>query len=453
MKIKKVLVANRGEIAVRIIRACHELDIPTVAVYSEGDTDSLHVKMADEAFCIGPAAPNKSYNNITSVVATAELSGANAIHPGFGFLAENPKFAQICEENNIIFIGPSSKNISLMGNKSEARKTLISKKIATTPGSEGTISDAKEAMIIAKKIGFPVIVKASAGGGGKGMRIVEKESELEKMMNIAQQEAKSAFDNDEVYLEKYIKAPRHIEVQILADKHGNAIHLFERNCSIQRRHQKLIEESPSPALSNEVRKKLGDTAVKIVKAIGYENAGTIEFLMDDKDNFYFMEMNTRIQVEHTVSEEVTGIDLIKEQIRVASGEKLANKQKDISIHKHAIEFRINAENWAKGFMPCPGTITLFQPPGGIGIRVDTHIYQGYSVPPFYDSMLAKLIVSAPTREEAIARSRRALHEFVIEGVATTIPFHLEVLDNKVFQKGKFSTHFLEEQNLLKPPTK
>lgn len=439
---KKLLIANRGEIAVRIIRACKEMGIKTVAVYSEIDKDSLHVKLADEAFCIGPAAPSQSYLNIHSIVSVAEVTGAEAIHPGYGFLAENAHFAEVCEAHNIVFVGPTVDNIKSMGDKAVAKDTMIKANVPVVPGSDGVISDLSLALKVADEIKYPVIIKASAGGGGKGMRVANNKEEAEKFTTMAQQEALSAFGNADVYLEKYIVRPRHIEIQILADSFGNVIHLGERDCSVQRRHQKLIEESPSSALTSELREIMGLAAVNAAKAVNYEGAGTVEFLLDVDNSFYFMEMNTRIQVEHSVTEMVTGVDLIKEQIRVAAGEKLSYTQEDISVCGHAIEMRINAEDFEKGFMPSPGKISLFLPSGGPGVRVDTHIYPGYSVPPNYDSMLAKLIVWGKTREEAIARGLRALDEFVIDGVKTVIPFHQIVLKNEYFVKGDIYTDFI-----------
>lgn len=444
---KKVLIANRGEIAIRVIRACKELGVKSVAVFSEADRDCLHVKLADEAYCIGPAAPNKSYLNIPAIISAAEVSGAEAIHPGYGFLSENSYFSEVCAANKIVFIGATPENIQLMGNKNEARRTMQKYNVPTVPGSKDIVHSEAELSEMASSVGYPLMIKASSGGGGKGMRIVKSENELFEMFRLATMEAKSSFGNGDVYIEKYVEEPRHIEFQILSDKHGNAVHLGERDCSIQRRHQKLIEEAPSPFLDETLRQKMGDAAVAAVKAIHYQGAGTIEFLVDKNKNFYFMEMNTRIQVEHPVTETITGIDLIKEQIIIAATNKLNLKQTDIRISGHAIEFRINAEDYRKNFMPSPGKINLFLPPGGIGIRLDTHLYPGYSIPPYYDSMMAKLITSGKNREEALARARRALEEFVIDGVPTTIPFHLKVLQNPHFIKGDFDTSFIEKYML------
>ncbi|MGE4169699.1 MAG: acetyl-CoA carboxylase biotin carboxylase subunit [Candidatus Margulisiibacteriota bacterium] len=441
---KKVLIANRSEIALRIIRACKELGIKSVAVYSEADQDSLHVKMADEAICIGPASPKESYLNIPAIISAAELSGAQAIHPGYGFLAENPYFSEVCKANNIVFIGASAENIRLMGNKSEAKKTMRKLKVPTVPGSEGVISTEKELLAIAKETGYPLMIKASAGGGGKGMRIVRDSSQLKEMYNLAVNEAQSAFGNGDVYVEKYIEEPRHIEIQILSDKHGNAVHLGERDCSIQRRHQKLIEESPSPILDEKLRKKMGDSAVTVAKALKYQGAGTIEFLVDKHKNYYFMEMNTRIQVEHPVTEMVTNVDLVKEQILIAATGKLSLKQKDIAFHGHAIELRINAEDFRRNFAPCPGKIDLYLPAGGPGIRIDSHMYPGYVVPPYYDSLLGKLIIWGKDREEALQRAERAIDEFILDGVPTTLAFHNLVIQHPLFRKGQFDTGFVEK---------
>lgn len=444
---KKILVANRGEIAVRVIRACKELKIPVVAVYSEADKHSLHVQLADEAYCIGPAPSSESYLKISNIIAVAEMCGATAIHPGYGFLAENAKFADVCTSNKIKFIGPSVEAIIGMGDKANAKKTMRAANVPCVPGSEGVIKTVAEALLIAEETGYPLLIKASAGGGGKGMRVVEKAKDLENAYKMASEEAKNCFGNGEVYIEKYILKPRHIEMQIMADRHGNVVWLGERDCSIQRRHQKLIEEAPSTFITEEVRQQMGAASVKAAKAVDYEGAGTIEFLVDKDMNFYFMEMNTRIQVEHCVTEMVTGIDLIKEQIRVAAGEKLSIKQEDILVDRHAIELRINAEDWEKDFRPSPGEITLFLPAGGPGVRVDTHIFQGYNVPAVYDSMLAKLIVSGRDRKEAIERAERALDEFVIDGIKTTIPFHKIVLANKHFIDGDVQTDFIEKKVL------
>jgi len=445
---KKILIANRGEIAVRIIRACRELGVKTVAVYSEVDKSSLHVELADEAFCIGPAAPQLSYLNIPAIISVAEVTGADAIHPGYGFLAENAKFAEVCSAHKINFIGPTVENIRLMGEKATARETMIAAKVPVVPGSDGIVDGIEPVLALAQKTGYPIIIKASAGGGGKGMRVAQNDEEAQKFLVTAQAEAKSAFGNADVYVEKYLVEPRHIEFQILADTYGNVIHLGERDCSIQRRHQKLIEEAPSPALNPDLRRRMGESAVLAAKAVNYVGAGTIEFLLDHDNNYYFMEMNTRIQVEHCVTEMVTGIDLIKEQIKIASGDKLTISQDDVKINGHAIEFRINCEDFYKGFIPVPGTINLFLPPGGPGVRVDTHIYPGYKVPSNYDSMLAKLIVWGRTRAEAIARGERALDEFIIDGVPTVIPFHQKVLANAFYRKGEVYTDFVPRRILI-----
>ena len=444
---KRILIANRGEIAVRIIRACRELEIEAIAVYSEADQDSLHVYLADEAYCIGPRQSAESYLNMTSILTTALAVGADAIHPGYGFLAENPVFADRCKEHGIVFIGPSADAIRRMGAKSVARETMEAAGVPIVPGTDGLIEDNRKALTIAEQIGYPVIVKASAGGGGKGMRVANNENELEKAISMAKNEAETAFGDSGVYLEKYIEDPRHIEIQIIADSFGNVVHLGERDCSIQRRHQKLIEEAPSPALDESLRRKMGEAAMKAAAAVDYCGAGTVEFLLDKHKNFYFMEMNTRIQVEHPVTELVTGIDLIKEQILVAAGEALSFSQDAIELNGWAIECRINAENPDKNFMPSPGKIETYFAPGGFGVRVDSAAYQGYTISPFYDSMVAKLIVHGKTREEAIARMKRALHEFVIEGVDTTIPFHLRLLEHTAFKSGEFDTKFLEKHKV------
>ncbi|MFH1541812.1 MAG: acetyl-CoA carboxylase biotin carboxylase subunit [bacterium] len=441
---KKILIANRGEIAVRIIRAAKELGIATVAVYSEADKDSLHVKIADEAYCIGPAAPNKSYLNVPSIISVAEVTGVDAIHPGYGFLAENSKFVEICQASGIKFIGPSIDAMQRMGDKATAKKTMKAAGVPVVPGSEGTISDENEALKIAEKIGFPVIIKATAGGGGRGMRLAWEKKDFIHLMRTARTEADVAFGNPEVYIEKYVEEPRHIEVQVMADEHGNVIHLGERDCSIQRRHQKLVEEAPSPVIDHRARKKIGDAAVKAAKAVNYHGAGTIEFLYDKHGNFYFMEMNTRVQVEHPVTEMVTNVDIIQLQILVAAGEKLNLRQSDIQIHGHAIECRINAENHEKNFMPSPGTIKAYLAPGGLGVRIDSHAYSGYVIQPHYDSLIAKIIVKGKTRAEAIAKMARALDEYVIDGIHTTIPFHLKVLKNEAFRSGDVTTKFIEE---------
>ncbi len=441
---EKILIANRGEIAVRIIRACRELGIKTVAVYSEADREALHTQLADEAICIGPAPSQKSYLDIKSVISAAVITKANAIHPGFGFLSENPTFAQVCEDSNIILIGPTSDMIEAMGNKSKARKTMIEAGVPVVPGSDGIVKDTKDAAKIAERIEYPLIVKASSGGGGKGMRVVWNESELEKNFIMAQKEAMASFNDDSMYMERYVVNPKHIEFQILADEMGNTVHLGERDCSIQRRHQKIVEEAPSAALTPELRKAMGQVAVKAAKAIGYRNAGTVEFLLEESGEFFFMEMNTRIQVEHPITEMITGVDLIKKMIEIASGKPLGFTQKDVNLSGHAIECRINAENPAKGFRPSPGKIGYLHMPGGKGIRIDSAIYTGYSVPPLYDSMLAKLIVHGDTREEAILKMNSALGEFVVEGIDTNIDFHMDILHDEDFIKGEYNTGFIEK---------
>lgn len=440
---KKILIANRGEIAVRIIRACREMGIQTVAVYSEADRDCLHTLLADEAICIGPAASSQSYLNMEQILAATVALKADAIHPGFGFLSENARFAKLCAECNIAFIGPSAEIISRMGNKSEARRTMIEAGVPVVPGSKDPVHKAEEALEMAKTIGFPVMIKASSGGGGKGMRISRGEEDFIENFNAAQLESVKGFSDDTMYLERYVEKPRHIEFQIMADKHGNVIHLGERDCSIQRRHQKVLEESPCEVISDDLRRRMGETAVRAAKAVGYENAGTIEFLLDKNQEFYFMEMNTRIQVEHPVTEMVTGLDLIKEQIRVAAGEPLSVTQDQVKIKGHAIECRINAENPEKHFMPSPGLITNLHTPGGNGVRVDSHIYCDYKVPANYDSMLMKLIVYDKDRAHAIAKMRSALGELVIEGIDTNVNFQYEILENEAFQKGDTDTGFIE----------
>lgn len=440
----KILIANRGEIAVRIIRACREMGIQTVAVYSEADKDCLHTLLADEAICIGPAVSGQSYLNMERILAATVAMKADAIHPGFGFLSENAKFAKLCAECNITFIGPSAEIISKMGNKSEARKTMMEAGVPVVPGSKEPVHTAQDGLEMAKTIGFPVMIKASSGGGGKGMRISRSAGDFTELFNAAQMESVKGFSDDTMYIEKYIEKPRHVEFQIMADKHGSVVHLGERDCSIQRRHQKVLEEAPCDVISPELRRRMGDTAVRAAKAVGYENAGTIEFLLDKDRNFYFMEMNTRIQVEHPVTEMVTGMDLIKEQIRVAAGEPLSVTQEDVTIKGHAIECRINAENPSKNFMPCPGLITNVHIPGGNGVRVDTHIYSDYKVPANYDSMLMKLIVYDKDRESAIAKMRSALGEVVIEGIETNINFQYEILENDAFQEGDTDTSFIEK---------
>ncbi len=442
---KKILIANRGEIALRIIRSCKELGIKTVAVHSTADNHSLHVHFADEDICIGPPNSKLSYLNMKSILSAAELTNADAIHPGYGFLSENAKFAEMCQENRMTFIGPSPDAIRSMGDKSSAKATMKAAGVPTIPGSEGLVTTLKDALAAAEVVGYPVIVKATAGGGGRGMRVALNEAELNKLYPVATSEALACFGNGSLYLERYFTEPRHVEIQLMGDRHGNMVHLGERDCSIQRRHQKLIEESPSPAVTPEIRAKMGEVAVAGAKGAGYYNAGTIEFLFDNKDkSFYFMEMNTRIQVEHPVTEYVTGIDLVRAQIQVAAGEKLEFSQKTVEFKGNSIECRINAEDPFNDFKPCPGTITEFHLPGGIGIRVDTHCYSGYVVPSNYDSMIAKLIVHAPTRKEAIARMLRALDEFVIVGVKTTIPLHKKILSHPLFAKGDYSTKFLEQ---------
>ncbi|TNF52416.1 acetyl-CoA carboxylase biotin carboxylase subunit [bacterium] len=442
---KKVLIANRGEIAVRVHRACQELGIKTVAVYSDADRDSLHVRLADEAICIGPAASYQSYLNIPAIISAAEITDAEAIHPGYGFLAENPHFEEACITSGITFIGPSPDNIRLGGDKAKARQRMKRKGIPVVPGSDGPLHDEDAVRQIIKKIGVPAILKASAGGGGKGMRIVENEKNISDAFHMAQREALAAFGNGELYIEKYIPEMRHIEVQILADNKGSVVHLGERDCSIQRRHQKLIEEAPYIFSNKVFRKKIGELAVKAARAMRYRNAGTVEFIVDNEENIYFMEINTRIQVEHPVTEMITGIDIIKEQIQLATGEPLSFRQQDIKFSGHSMECRINAEDPDK-FTPCPGKITSFIPPGGPGVRVDTSGYSGWLVPAHYDSLIAKLITHGKDREEAIMRMRRALKEFIIEGIKTTIPFYQRILDEPDFLSGNFTTHFLEKLN-------
>ncbi|EMT47202.1 MULTISPECIES: acetyl-CoA carboxylase biotin carboxylase subunit [Anoxybacillus] len=447
--IKKLLIANRGEIAVRIIRACKELGIETVAVFSEADREALHVQLADEAYCIGPKTSKDSYLNFTNIMSVATLTQCDAIHPGYGFLAENADFAELCRECNITFVGPSPEAITKMGTKDVARETMRQAGVPIVPGSQGIIESVDEAIALANEIGYPVIIKATAGGGGKGIRVARNEQELMKGITITQQEAATAFGNPGVYIEKYIEDFRHVEIQVLADTYGNVIHLGERDCTIQRRLQKLLEETPSPVLDEHMRQQMGEAAVKAAQAVQYTGAGTVEFIYDYRNRqFYFMEMNTRIQVEHPVTEMVTGVDLIKEQIRVASGEKLSLKQEDVTFNGWSIECRINAENPSKNFMPSAGKIQMYLPPGGFGVRVDSAVYPGYTIPPYYDSMIAKLIVHAPTREEAIARMKRALSEFVIEGVHTTIPFHLKLLEHEKFVEGNFNTKFLETYDVM-----
>jgi acetyl-CoA carboxylase, biotin carboxylase subunit len=439
--ISKVLIANRGEIALRIILACKELGIETVAVHSEADRDSLHVKYADEDVCIGPALSKQSYLNISSIIAAAEITGADAVHPGYGFLAENAHFAEILRECGIAFIGPSSEAIRLMGDKAKARETAKNAGTPVLPGSDGPVRTSEEAKVVASGIGYPIILKASAGGGGRGMRICWNEDTLVRAFDTARNEADRAFGVPDVYMEKYLERPRHVEIQVFGDSHGRLVHLGERECSIQRRHQKLIEESPSPAVSEDLRRRMGEAALLVARSVNYENAGTVEFLLDG-DDFYFMEMNTRIQVEHAVTEEVTGLDLVKEQILVAAGDRLSFPE-EVEMKRHAIEFRINAED-PETFGPQPGRITAFHPPGGPGVRVDTAVYRDYVIPPHYDSMIAKLIVYGKDRSEAIARGRRALQQFTIEGVKTLIPLHLQILESDAFREGNLSTRFMEE---------
>ncbi|MGE5551786.1 MAG: acetyl-CoA carboxylase biotin carboxylase subunit [Bacteroidota bacterium] len=440
---QKILIANRGEIALRVIRACRELGVATVAIYSEADRDSLHVRSADEAFCVGPAPTNRSYANIPNIISAATLAGVDAIHPGYGMLAENARFAEICETHQIKFIGPSAHAIELMGDKAAAKKTMKQAGVPVIPGSDGPVADEAEALAVAREAGFPVMIKASAGGGGRGIRVVRDESELSHAFHAAQSEAEAAFGNPELYVEKLVECARHIEVQILADEAGHAVHLGERDCSVQRRHQKMIEESPSVAVDAATRASLGAAAVRGALAAGYSNAGTIEFLFDRNGRFYFMEMNTRIQVEHPVTELVTGVDLVKEQLRIAAGEPLDLTQDDVCLRGHAIECRINAEDPNRNFMPRPGRIEFYHLPGGPGIRVDSFLYAGYTVPPHYDSMIAKVIAWGRDRGEAIARMRRALEEMVIDGIPTTIPFYLEVLSDPAFLQGEVSTGFVE----------
>ncbi len=447
---KKILIANRGEIALRIIRVCKQFNIKTVAVYSEADRDSLHVRFADEAVCIGPPSSKESYLKIPRIIAAAEITAADAIHPGYGFLAENASFAEICTTSGIKFIGPTPQMITSMGDKALAKETMKKAGVPVVPGSDGVVKSVGEAIEVAKSIGFPVILKAVAGGGGRGMRIVREEAELENAFKTASHEAEQGFSNPDLYVEKYIEQPRHIEVQVFGDEHGNVIHLGERDCSVQRRHQKLIEESPSPFVDELLRKKMGEAAIKGCKAVNYVNAGTIEFLVDKNKNFYFMEMNTRIQVEHPVTEQVTGHDLIKLQLRVAAGEKLPKRK--IAQRGHAMECRINAEDPYHNFRPSPGRITDFHMPGGFGVRVDTHSYAGYEVPRYYDSLIAKLIVYAQTREGAINKMASALDEFTVEGIKTTIPFHRAVMQDPRFRSGKFDTSFLESFQFKAPVT-
>ncbi len=438
---KKILIANRGEIALRVIRTAHEMGIKTVAVYSTADKESLHVRFADEAVCIGPPTSRDSYLNIPNIISAAEITNADAIHPGYGFLSENARFSKICSDHGIKFIGATPEQIEKMGDKSMAKETMKIAGVPTIPGSEGLLDSIVEAKRIAKKIKYPVILKATAGGGGRGMRIVWKEEDLENAWDSARQEAAAAFGNDGMYMEKYIEEPRHIEIQVIGDQYGRVVHLSERDCSVQRRHQKLVEETPSPFMTQELRDEMGDAAVKAAKAVNYEGCGTVEFLVDKHRNFYFMEMNTRIQVEHPITEEVIDYDLIREQIKVAAGVPISGK--NYYPMMHAIECRINAEDIKNNFRPSPGTITTFHAPGGHGVRLDTHAYAGYTIPPNYDSMIAKLITIAQTREEAIAKMKRALHEFVIDGIKTTIPFHKKLMEHPDFVSGNYTTKFLE----------
>ena len=448
---KKVLIANRGEIALRVIRACRELGLQTVAVYSEADRESLHVRFADDDVCIGPPPGRLSYLKIPNLIAAAEITGADAIHPGYGFLAENAEFADTCRASNITFIGPTGEQIRLMGDKATARRLAQDAGVPTVPGSPGTIDDPDQALVFAGEIGFPVIIKATAGGGGKGMRIAHDAEQFVQLFGLAQNEALAAFGNGSVYVEKYLEHPRHVEIQVLGDTHGKVVHLGERDCSVQRRHQKLIEESPSPALDGDLRRRMGDAAVALASNIGYLGAGTLEFLLDTDGKFYFMEMNTRIQVEHPVTEMVTSFDLVKEQIRIAAGEPISYLGDGTRLRGHAIECRINAEDPYRNFQPSPGLITAYHPPGGPGVRVDTHVYAGYTVPPYYDSLLAKVIVHGNTRQEALSRMGQALDSFILEGVTTTIPFLARVIRHPDFVRGQVDTRFLErEAGLLQP---
>ena len=443
-KIKKILIANRGEIALRIIRTCREMGIQTVAVYSDADADSLHVRFADEAVCIGPGQSKESYLNIPRIIAAAEITNADAVHPGYGFLAENAEFSDICKESKLIFIGPDAAMINAMGNKSFAKETMRAAGVPVVPGSGGVVETVEEAKKLAEEIGVPIMIKASAGGGGKGMRIVKSLDEVEKAFQTASSEAEIAFGNGDVYIEKFVENPRHVEIQVLGDKFGNIIHLGERDCSVQRRHQKLIEESPSPIVDEDLRQRMGEAAILGAKSVNYLGAGTVEFLVDKNKDFYFMEMNTRIQVEHPVTEEITGFDLIQAQIKVADGEEI--KLKKVKFKGHSIECRINAEDPDNGFRPSPGMVTAFHVPGGHGVRVDTHCYSGYRIPPFYDSMIGKLIVVGKDRDEAVRKMSRALDEFIIEGVKTTIPFHQKIMSNKKFLSNNYDTSFIEKMN-------
>jgi acetyl-CoA carboxylase biotin carboxylase subunit len=440
---EKILIANRGEIALRVIRACRTLGVPSVAVHSDVDADALHVRFADEAICIGPAPAAESYLNVPRIIAAAEISGADAIHPGYGFLAENAEFAEICAESDVTFIGPSPEVLRRMGDKAEARRSMAAAGVPVVPGSEEAIDKERKAVAIARQLGYPVIIKAAAGGGGRGLRVAHGEDEFKRLFGVARREAEQAFGDDRVYVERYVEEPRHVEFQVLGDKHGRVVHLGERDCSVQRRHQKLVEESPSPALDETLRARMGGAAVRGAQSVGYVGAGTVEFLLDPSGEFYFMEMNARIQVEHPVTEMVAGVDLVGEQIRLAAGEPLRFPEGHFGLRGHAIEFRINAEDPDRDFLPSPGRITSFHVPGGPGVRVDTHAYAGYAIPPYYDSLIAKLICQGANREEALARSRAALDEFVVEGVRTTIPFHQSLLKNERFLAGAVSTRFLE----------
>jgi acetyl-CoA carboxylase biotin carboxylase subunit len=443
---RKILIANRGEVALRVIRSCKEMGIGSIAVFSEADRDCLHARMADEAVCIGPAPSAQSYLNMPAVISAGLMKGAEAVHPGYGFLAENAGFVRACEDSGLVFIGPSADAIDRMGDKSVARSTMAAAGVPVVPGSDGPVTSVEQAREFADKVGYPVIVKAAAGGGGRGMRLVQAPEQLASQLEAAKNEALSGFGDDTVYLEKYLTRPRHVEFQVLADTHGNAVYLYERDCSIQRRHQKLVEEAPSPALTPELRAEMGAAAIKAVRAVDYVNAGTVEFLLDEDGSFYFMEMNTRVQVEHPVTEAITGVDIIKEQIRIASGSPMKHTdQAAIPLDGHAIEFRINAEDPDAGFRPAPGLVEAFNPPGGFGVRIDSHVYSGYRVPPYYDSLLAKLIVWGESRDEAIARGRRALDEFIITGIPTTIPFHERVVNNAAFQSGEFYTDFVDRE--------
>jgi acetyl-CoA carboxylase biotin carboxylase subunit len=441
---KKILIANRGEIALRVIRAAKEMGIPTVAVYSEADRDSLHVRFADEVVCIGPPRAAESYLNVPRIISAAEVTGAEAIHPGYGFLAENADFAEACESCGIKFIGPSSNVISRMGDKASARRAMLKADVPVVPGSMGAVSEIEDGISVAQEIGYPVLVKASGGGGGKGLRLARDDQELRAAFTSAAGEAEASFGNREVYVEKFIQRPRHIEIQILCDLHGKGVYLGERDCSVQRKHQKLIEESPSTAVSEDLRRTLGEAAIRGALSLGYQNAGTVEFLMDADGRFYFIEMNTRVQVEHPVTEMVTGVDIVKQQIKIAAGEHLDIAQEDVRICGHAIECRINAEDWENGFAPSPGKIEVFNMPGGPGIRVDTHAYAQYVIPAYYDSLIAKLVAYAPSRDEAIAKVRRALDEFIVEGVKTTIGFHRRAIATEAFRSGRFDTGFVAE---------